>query len=302
MNEYLPTTPFDIYELHLLQLVAKHGSFTRAGEIAGLTQSAITRQVQGMETALGIPLLERTTRRVRPTPACEFLLRETRRILADIDTALLRLREKYADAPREVRVGVSRTVSLAHLPGIFFANQRKHPEILTRVSHQSSREIIEALDSGDLDIGVITAPVKLPTSLRITHSFKDDFALIAPRPYAPPAENSRWPGWLAAHPHLLIHEDSSTGRSLREWLKQQKAAPAAAPAMQLDSFDLIIHLVALGMGVAFVPRRALATHPRKKLLQQIPLPQRFTRDLVILTRKQKSSPPHITQFVENILF
>ncbi|HVV71899.1 MAG TPA: LysR family transcriptional regulator, partial [Verrucomicrobiae bacterium] len=218
VNQYLPTTPFDIYELHLFHLVARHGSFTKAGEIAGLTQSAITRQVQGMESALGVPLLERTTRRVSPTPAGDFLLRETRRILGDIDTALLRLRENFADAPREVRVGVSRTISLAHLPGFFFANQRKHPEILTRVSHQYSREIIESLEAGDLDLGVISSPAKLPAPLRITHRFNDDFALIAPQTYPPPATPARWPGWLAAHPMLMIHEQSNTGRELHAWL------------------------------------------------------------------------------------
>src|SRR5271154_1360866 len=122
MNQYLPTVPFDIYELHLLQLVAKHGNFTKAAGIAGLTQSAITRQIQSMENSLGLALLERTTRRVKPTPAGEFLLRETHKILGDIDSTLRHLQEGFANAPKEVRVGVSRTISLAHLPGFFFAN------------------------------------------------------------------------------------------------------------------------------------------------------------------------------------
>jgi DNA-binding transcriptional LysR family regulator len=74
------------------------------------------------------------------------------------------------------------------------------------------------------------------------------------------------------------------------------------PAMQMDNFDLIINLVALGMGVSLVPRRALALYARKKNIQQIRLAERFARDLVVLTRKSKSPPVHITQFVENILF
>jgi DNA-binding transcriptional LysR family regulator len=49
MNEYLATAPFDLYELHLFHLVAETGSFTKAGQRAGLTQSAITRQIGGME-------------------------------------------------------------------------------------------------------------------------------------------------------------------------------------------------------------------------------------------------------------
>ena len=58
VNEFLATGPFDLYELKLFHLVAEHCSFTRAGQAAGLTQSAITRQIQGMEAKLGlIPIL-----------------------------------------------------------------------------------------------------------------------------------------------------------------------------------------------------------------------------------------------------
>src|SRR5882762_6756616 len=54
MHQFLSTVPFDLYELALFHLVVKHRSFTKAAEIAGLTQSAITRQMQGVENSLGI--------------------------------------------------------------------------------------------------------------------------------------------------------------------------------------------------------------------------------------------------------
>src|SRR4051794_10711433 len=98
MNEYLATAPFDLYELHLFHLVAKHRSFTKAAEIAGLTQSAITRQMQGMESSLGIDLLERTTRSVRVTEAGKFLLAESSRLLGDVEHSLQTLREEFAGA------------------------------------------------------------------------------------------------------------------------------------------------------------------------------------------------------------
>ena len=56
VNEFLATGPFDLYELKLFHLVAEHQSFTRAGLAAGLTQSAMTRQIQGMEEKLGLKL------------------------------------------------------------------------------------------------------------------------------------------------------------------------------------------------------------------------------------------------------
>src|SRR5437868_5426175 len=118
-HEYLATAPFDIYELSLFHLVVNHRSFTRAAEVAGLTQSAITRQMQGMENSLGLDLLERTTRSVRMTPAGEFLYRESARLLGDVESTLQRLREEFAGARKQVRVGVSQTIGLAYLPGFF---------------------------------------------------------------------------------------------------------------------------------------------------------------------------------------
>src|SRR2546425_6129434 len=102
MNQFLSTVPYDLYELALFHLVVKHHSFTKAAEIAGLTQSAITRQMQGMENSLGIDLLERTTRSVRVTQAGEFLFRESARLLGDVDQSLRRLKEDFGDARKEI--------------------------------------------------------------------------------------------------------------------------------------------------------------------------------------------------------
>src|SRR4051812_7564211 len=104
MHRFLSTVPFDLYELALFHLVVKHRNFTKAAEVAGLTQSAITRQIQGVERSLGIQLLERTTRSVRVTPAGEFLFLEAARLLGDVDRSLQHLAREYAGARKEVRV------------------------------------------------------------------------------------------------------------------------------------------------------------------------------------------------------
>src|SRR5262245_4860799 len=145
VNQYLATTPFDLYELHLLQLVARLGSFTRAAVQAGLTQSAITRQVQGVEARLGIALFERTTRKVVVTEAGGFLLREGARLIGDVDAILVRLREQFTDAPKVVRVGVSQTIGFSYLPGLFVAQRKRRPEVNLRVVYQPSRTLFTQL-------------------------------------------------------------------------------------------------------------------------------------------------------------
>ncbi len=305
MNEFLPTTPFDLYELHLLHLVARHGSFTRASQEAGLTQSAVTRQVQGVEARLGVNLFARTTRRVMLTAAGEFLLRETARFVGDLDALLRRLREDFAEAPREVRVGVAKTISVAYLPGFFAAQQRRQPEIRLRITHAPSTRLLESVEANELDVAFLSPPRRLPAALRVVHRFSDAFDLILPPNWVPPAAHlkhkpARWREWLSQQSWLLIHEDSNTGIRLRAWMKKRGwLAPEAAEA---DNFDLIINLVALGQGASLVPQRALALYGRKRKLQRFTVPERFERELVAVVRRHPSAPPHVEAFVENVLF
>jgi len=305
VNDFLNTLPFDLYELSLFQLVVKHQSFTKAAEVAGLTQSAITRQIQGMEDSLGVSLLERTTRSVRATSAGEFLFHESSRLLGDVDNSLRLLREDFAGARKEIRVGVSRSISPAYLPGFFHANLRRGLPVSYRVVNQSSPDILSALEANELDLGVLCPPSRLSKTLIVTHRFTDSFTLIASTAMAAefqllPKSQSARIAWLERQTWLLLEQSTNTGAALRKWMSH--AGLKVEAAMQLDSFDLIITLASLGMGISFVPMRALALHAQKKNLARLPLSNRFERDLVVTMRKHRKPPQHLVQFVQNILF
>jgi len=305
MNDFLATAPFDLYELSLFHLVVKHRSFTKAAEAAGVTQSAITRQMQGMEDSLGIDLLERTTRSVRITKAGEFLFHESTKLLGDVDQSLRRLKEDFANARKEIRIGVSRSVGLAYLPGFFHANLRRNHNVSYGVSYQPSSEILSALEANELDVGVICPPPRLPRTVSITHRFTDAFTFIAPTEAATsfqalPKSKAARVNWLSKQSWLLLEESTNTGRELRRWLS--RFGLKVEPTMQLDSFDLIITLVALGMGVSVVPKRALALYGQKKTLARLSMSDSFERELVVVMRRHRKQPEHLASFVENVLF
>jgi DNA-binding transcriptional LysR family regulator len=304
MNRFLSSVPFDLYELALFHLVVKHRSFTKAAEIAGLTQSAITRQMQGVENSLGIQLLERTTRSVRVTPAGEFLSREASRLLGDVEHSLLHLAQEFAGARKEIRVDVSRTIGLAYLPGFFHANLRRSPQVGYRVTCQTSGEILTALEANDQDIGVLCPPPRLPKTLKVTHRFDDAFTFIVSAEFSSEVQKlSKLQArmeWLKEQNWLLIDERSNTGQQLRAWMRRQ--GWHIDPTMQLDNFDLIINLVSLGMGISLVPIRALALYNQRQKLLRVSLPKPFTRQLVVIVRRHRILPAHLEQFIANVLF
>jgi DNA-binding transcriptional LysR family regulator len=303
MHRFLSKVPFDLYELALFHLVVKHGSFTKAAEIAGLTQSAITRQIQGIENQLGVPLLERTTRSVRLTPAGEFLYRESIRLLGDVDHSLHHLAQEFAGARKEIRVAVSRSIGLAYLPGFFHANLRALPNVAYRLACQTSSEIISDIEANDQDLGVFCPPARLPKTIRATHTFADAFTLIAPAQFAAELQQIRPRARAEAvkkQNWLVIDERTNTGAQLRAWMRREHWK--VEPVMHLDNFDLIINLVALGMGVSFVPIRALALYHQRKKIVRIPTPTRFTRQLIVAVRNRRQLPSHVEQYIDKILF
>lgn len=309
MNTSLPNwpPPVDLYGLGLLRLVAAHGGITRAAAAAGLTQSALTRQVQGIERRLGVAVFDRTTRSVRLTPAGESLLRDTATVTRIMDEALSRLGREHLDAPREVRLGVSSSVALAHLPGLLHAHLRRSTGVKTLVEHLPGQQIVSRIESGHLDVGVLCPPKRLPSTLSVTHEMEDVFHLIAPAALTVPSfvkKGRQWPakltGWLNDQSWLLLHAAGQTGQQLRRWLKDRGIAAAAT--MEPDNFDLSVHLVALGLGISLVPRRALAGFPRRQQIQRVPLPEEFSRRLAVVIPKLTRTPRHVVEFVGNILF
>lgn len=304
-HEFLAKRPIDLYGMHLFELVATLGSFTRASEVAGLSQSAVTRQIQGIEDKLGAQLFERTTRKVHLTDAGRHLLVEARKLNCSLEDSLRRFQETHVDGQKTLRVGFSRTIGLASLPGILTPFHRGSPLVRLQVSHDTSDNLERALQEHRLDIAVISLPHRISSALEVKHRFTDEFELIASAQQNLPSGNSPYPAkvlslWLKSVPWIALNHDSNTGKKINHWLKDQQIN--VSPTMELDNFEIIIHLVAMGLGTSLVPRRALAAYPRKRALLRVPLKCRFEREVVMLTRRQHTLPQQVRDLIESVLF
>jgi DNA-binding transcriptional LysR family regulator len=303
-HAFLATAPFDLYELHLFKLLAGEGNFTRAAAKAGLTQSAMTRQIAGMENALGVRLFDRTTRSVTLTAAGALLLDRARVILKQVSSTLEDLHEGIGLLPKTLSVGVSRSIGFAYLPGFLFKFQREAPNVQINLVQEPSRKLLELLDSRELDVAVICSGPRLPRGVEVAHRFKDEFTVVVPSFITARAKgrlkvndlgralgNQRW---------LMIDRKSTTGGLLRTWLEDHGFE--GEPAMEMDNFDLIVNTVALGLGASIVPHRALPLYLQRRRLQKLSLRPRFSRELAIVTRKTNYPKPPVEQFVKSILF
>lgn len=304
VNEFLATAPFDLYELKLFHLVAEHRSFTLAGRAAGLTRSAITRQIQGMETKLGLKLFERSTRYVRLTLEGAALHARSGVVLNELDNALQALRGKSDLLPKCLRVGISRTIGLAYLPGFFRSFQRHFPRIQLKVSHERSDFLLSAVEAGELDATIVSTPPRLPRALEAAHRFRDEFVLIFP-PHSKvktssPLSLSQLPDVCRKQRWALITRQSQTGKSLHAWM--EKAGLACEPSIEADNFDFLVNLVSLGLGISVVPHRVLALHPKTRPVVRVRTEARFHRELAVIVRRDSARSAALEGFLENVLF
>lgn len=304
-NQWLAGPPFDLYQLTLFRLVAETNSFTLAAARAGLTQSAITRQIRGMEQRLGTPLFERTTRHVALTRAGRLLQEKSVTILKTSSDLFVELERTFSHSPPVLRVGVARSIGLAYLPGYFFAFHRKHSDVQLQVVQRTSREILESFDAGELDAGLICQPPQLPRTLRITHRFTDEFVAVVPPQVSLPEGVTSVPitelrDRLGEQRWLMIEGDGFTGSRLNRWLTKQ--GWRIEPAMELDSFDVIVNLVSLGLGASLVPHRVLPLYEQRRTVRRLAIQPRFSRDLVVVVRRNRQTPEPLQAFVKNVLF
>lgn len=290
----------ELRELRSFVAVASSKSFTEAAQILGLSQSALSRQIQGMEDKLGCLVFSRTTRSLRLTQAGVFWLARCRSLLGQTESALEEFSNRFSQLSSVVHVGCCKSIGLAYLPGFFHSFRRHFPENQVHLNQSfDSNQLLDQLDRCELDIVIMPQPNSLPPGIEITHSFDDQFVVITP----PDIETF---DILTAHHELQmigIDRQTSTGKLIENWWVRHKAKQAGlAPMMEFDNFDLIINSVALGLGYAFVPRRALAIYSKNRKFNRHSLPTKLCRELGVLARAEQKRPKHIQAFVDHILF
>jgi DNA-binding transcriptional LysR family regulator len=99
---------------------------------------------------------------------------------------------------------------------------------------------------------------------------------------------------------ILITRQSNTGKRLHAWL--QDGGMRCEPAIEADNFDFIVNLVSLGLGISLVPHRVLALHPKTRPVVRVRTEPRFSRELVVLVRREAMHPALLSGFLENVLF
>jgi DNA-binding transcriptional LysR family regulator len=164
---------------HLITFVeiAKQGSFSRAGQKLYRSQPAVSAQIRQLEHEYGQKLFDRVGKSVRLTVAGETLLEYAGRLLT-LRNESLRAVADQASTPRgTLAVGANEATCLYVLPDIFAEYSRRFPAVQISIYRNFSHKVLEKVEDGTVDVGIVTLPVKSP-SLKVHSIFKDRLMLM----------------------------------------------------------------------------------------------------------------------------
>jgi DNA-binding transcriptional LysR family regulator len=229
-------------------------SFTRAGRRLGLSQSAISQQIGAQEKQLGVKLLVRAGKGVRPSAAGEILLQYARQILQKVDEAQRVLTAYDATGSGVLRIGAGGAACEHLLPAVLKEFNAQFPRVELRVESGRSRLTTERLLDGTLDVGMLTMPLTEP-KLRLFELARDELVLIAAPGHEWAAQRRIEPADLAERPLLVYERRSSTFQIIERMLLEAGVFPRMV--MEMDHLGAVAAMVRAGLGLAIVPRWAV---------------------------------------------
>ncbi|MFD7505947.1 LysR family transcriptional regulator [Streptomyces sp. NPDC059850] len=266
----------DLQQMRYVLAVAETTSFTRAAERCHIVQSALSHQVARLEKELGARLFERTSRRVRLTPAGEAFLPAARQALE----AAERARAEVAAATGEVRgrlaVGSIPTVAAVDLPAVLRDYRLRYPQVRISLRTGPSEELIEQVRDGRLDAAFLgVQPGFRPQGVRdqeLDHG--QHVAVVAPG--HPLATEHEVDLRVLADEVFVDFADGSAARA------QSDEAFAAAGlrrevAFEVSGVEFMARLVRHGLGIALLPATFAAELPGLRSVPVTGAPVRVER-------------------------
>ncbi|WP_426305782.1 LysR family transcriptional regulator [Acidovorax facilis] len=284
--------------LRAFDLVVREGTFSAAAERLGLSQPAVSLQVRQLERRLGVRLLERVGRNVRPTAAGAELLQHVPAIAAALEAALRAVGSHASEVAGRVRLCTGLTACLYLLPPVLHRLRAAHPRLEVVVSTGNTEQCQRGVENNTLDLALVTLPVT-SRALSVVEVLQDELVAVGRVGGAPALPVRCTPRALAGLP-LVALDAMATSRQITDaWLRRGGAAPR--PQMEFDSVEAIKAMVSAGLGVGILPRMAVEGADASAELDVRTLTPRLHRRMGLVLRHDKPLGRALNAVVQAVL-
>ncbi|CAJ0796731.1 LysR family transcriptional regulator [Ralstonia holmesii] len=236
----------DALQLQSFVMVVEMGSLSEAAKKLGVTPAAIGARVRALEDDIGVTLVKRTGRFVKPTLAGTNILERSRGVLRELRD--LRTAAHSGASIGELRLGVFPTAMTSLLPSVLKRLFSRQPDLKILVSSGTSIELCCKVDDGTLDAAIVVEPqFSVPKACEWRALIAEPLVLVVPRALVGCDAHAV----LRREPFIRYDQTLLGGQLAERYLREHAITPHER--LELDNVMAIAALVDKGLGVALLP-------------------------------------------------
>ncbi|MDQ2644625.1 MAG: LysR family transcriptional regulator [Myxococcota bacterium] len=273
------------------------GSFSEAGKLNFVTQSAVSQQLTALERRYDRRLVERRPGRLAvPTEAGRLLYTQSKLILEQLSTLEQKLRQRPEVVSGTLRVATVYSLGLHALPPFVKQFLRMHPQVNVRVEYIRTDRVYAGLLDGSVDLGVVAQPLRRARIEVVP--LKPEALVVVCSPEHRLARRREVPlALLAREPFVAFDRGVPTRRVVDRLLKEQ-GVPVNI-VTEFDNIETIKRSVEAGLGVSILPENTVKNETRARTLVALsPSDGPYTRSVGVIHRKDRELSATARAFLE----
>jgi LysR family hydrogen peroxide-inducible transcriptional activator len=252
----VPLASLSLRDLEYAVAVGRERNFGRAAESCSVSQAALSEQVRKLESVLGVPLFERTTRKVEPTVRGREILQQAEALLGAARRLLDDAHRSAEPLSGELRLGVIPTLGPYYMPFAIALCRERFPRLSLRLRESTTDELLAALRAGQLDAVLVALP--LPKDGFTAEPLFFEPFLLACSPDDALAHRRKIAVRDLERGPLLLMED---GHCLRDQaLSLCDPTRLVHQSRYASSLEMLRHMIAAGEGISVIPSLAAGEH------------------------------------------
>jgi len=241
----------ELDQLRYFLRAAERGNFTRAAEDLAISQPALSRSIQKLESELGQPVFERKTRSVSLTEAGMLLQSRAQQVLTILEDTKAEIVDDGESG--RVRVGAIPTIAPYFLPKILQQFSDEHPKATLVVQESTTDALLKSCTQGDIDLAILALPVPAKY-LEVEELFEEELLLVLPPNHALVKKAKIRLSDVEPYPFVLLDEAHCLSDSIVSFCRQRAFHPVAVE--RTSQLAMVQELVSLSHGVSMIPAMA----------------------------------------------
>jgi DNA-binding transcriptional LysR family regulator len=275
--------------------LAETESFTKAAQISGVTQSAVSQQISSLERAYKSLLIERSKKKFRLTREGQVLYDYSKQIIQSFESLQSKLQELKDIISGTIRVATIYSIGLHDLPAYVKKFMKSYPTVNIHVEYRRANQVYDDVLSNVVDLGLVAYPVKDP-KIEIVALRKEPLVLVC-HPQHPFAKLKAVKlKALAGQKIIGFEPDIPTRKALDKILKEHGVE--VQHVMEFDNVETVKRAVEIDAGISIVPLGTIGQEISKQTLVAVPIEDGdFFRPLAAIYKKNKVLSPAMKQFL-----